>query len=274
MPFVAILLAVAFASEDSETLPAPVTSYVAPWEIELMKADDRCTQLCQEWSALYFSLKHGCVGHDVDGPKVFCPDTEVVEEWTVDDEREYEAMHSYSGQLDISEREMFRDLTSERTMKISVHPWINHLPEHGVSDARRRMGSSTIYTCHGGNGGGEHSYEQDVKPYAMSIRHGALIEAITFEYANGDTLTGGGNGGDLSYEVLPDCINVVVLRSMVFLDSIQFIGNGEMTERYGGYGGGLHVIVAPTNKCLGDIKIRSGTLIDKICLKFNVEVQC
>merc|ERR1719249_170132 len=79
----------------------------------------------------------------------------------------------------------------------------------------------------------------------------------------------GGNGGGYSYTYLPSCTTIVLIKSGSLVDALQFLSQGYETRYYGGSGGGTYVLVAPRGRCLGDIKMKTGSLVDRICLRFN-----
>ena len=273
-----VALAVAVGAGDSETLP--ITQFVSPWEVQLMQLDENCPQLCTEWAALFFSPESGCTGEGVDGNASFCPDTEAVDVWTVEQELEYEAMHGHREELEVFELEVFDALTLERQIKLSVKGWRNFVPVNVNADSVeiRRLGqptpqfgigSSWSYHCVGGNYGRISSYQRGRRPYAMYIRSGEFIDSLTFMYPHRGSVRGGGHGGKLTYVRLPDCINVILIRAGAWVDSVLFTGNGKATHLYGGIGGNAKIVVAPSGKCLGDIRLRHGRYIDQICMKFN-----
>jgi len=245
----------------------------------LMQPDVNCQQLCTDWSALYFSSEYGCTGNVVDGNVSFCPDTEAVETWTVQQELEYEGMHPHREELEVFDLEVFDRLTLEREIKLSVHPWKN-LPVTGyhVPDDRRRFsgtasyryGSISSFTCFGTHSGWYQSGSHGSgRPTSLYVRYGIYIDALTFYYPRGRYVRGGGHGGRGEHVTMPRCTNVVLVKSGALIDAVFFIGNGRATRYYGGIGGYPHIVMAPAGRCLGDIQIRYGRFINQICLKFN-----
>lgn len=201
----------------------------------------------------------------------FCPDKAAIQAWTVEEELEFEALYSYSQTLEESELQSFQDMTVEREMKLAVHPWQMTLQNqiHDPQDRRRIQGSAYSYRCFGGNGGGWRWYERGVRPTMLRVRSGSLIDRLEFTFSNNRVLSGGGYGGGFSYTRLPSCTTIVLIKSGSLVDAIQFLSQGYETRYYGGSGGGTYVVVAPRGRCLGDIKMKTGSLVDRICLKFN-----
>jgi len=281
MLFIFIVLSSA-TEEGSKAAPALATPFVEPWNIPSIKVDNDCTSLCQDWAAPYFSFDDGCIAlggtylsGDGDTVEVadakFCPDKTAVQAWSVDEEMEFEALYQHSSTLEESELQSFQEMVVEREMKLAIHPWhmIIQNQIHDPQGRRRIQGSANSYNCFGGNGGGWHWYEKGVRPTHLRVRSGALIDRLEFTFADGHVLSGGGWGGGDSIINLPSCITIVYIRSGSLVDGIQFFGHGSETPYYGGHGGGRHIVVAPQGRCLGDIKMRTGALVDKICLKFN-----
>jgi len=272
MIFVALFWAPCLAREDANSLSAPLFAFVQPWEISQLKVDD-CTTFCREWTTPYFSSDRGCVGNDEltgRGDILFCPDKAAIKAWTVDQEREFEALYSRSERLDKSELEMFQLLMLEREKRLSILPMqmIRGSPE--VSQGRRRVqGSHSSYTCFGGTGGHWEWYDQGKRPTRLAVRSGGLIDRLEITYSDGSVLAGGGSGGRIDYHDMPSCTTIVLVKSGSVIDSIQFLSQGYETDRYGGNGGDTDVVIAPAGRCLGDMKLKVGGLVDRICLKFN-----
>jgi len=272
MMFIALFWAQCLAAEDVQSLSAPISAFVQPWEIPQRQVDN-CTTFCSDWTTLYSASDDGCVGDDesaVSEDILFCPDKAAIMAWTVDQELEFEAIYSRSEKLDVSEIEMFQLLVLERENKLSVLPMqmLHGSPE--VPQERRRVkGSQYSYSCFGGNGGQWVWYEKGKRPTRLAVRSGSLIDRLEITYSDGSVLRGGGYGGGLRYHNMPSCTNIVLIKSGALIDSIQFLTQGYETDRYGGNGGGTYVLVAPAGRCLGDIKFKVGSLVDKICLKFN-----
>jgi len=277
------LIVLSFATkEGTKSATALATQFVKPWNIPSIKVANDCTSLCQDWTAPYFSFDKGCIGlggtnlsGDGDAVEVadakFCPDKTAIQAWTVEEELEFEAMYQQSETLEESELQRFQELVVEREMKIAVHPWQMILQNqiHDPQDRRRIQGSAYSYSCFGGGGGGWRWYENGVRPTKLRVRSGRLIDRLEFTFANNQVLSGGGWGGGYSYTSLPSCTTIVFIRSGSLVDGIQFLSQGYETQYYGGSGGGTYVVVAPKGKCLGDIKMKTGSLVDRICLKFN-----
>jgi len=278
-----LLIVLSYATEEGmESVSALATPFVEPWKIPSVKVNSDCTNLCQDWAKLYFSYEYGCISlngtnlsEDGDADEVadamFCPDKAVIKAWTVEEELEFEALYSYSQTLEESELQSFQDMTVEREMKLAVHPWQMTLQNqiHDPQDRRRIQGSPYSYRCFGGNGGSWRWYERGVRPTRLRVRSGSLIDRLAFTFSNNRELSGGGYGGGYSYTHLPSCTTIVLIKSGSLIDAIQFLSQGYETRYYGGHGGGTHVVVAPRGRCLGDIKMKTGSLVDRICLKFN-----
>jgi len=268
-----------FAIQKSlPALVAPAKQFISPWNIPKIDTSDKCTRLCGDWRAPYLS-GDVCVGFDStldDGEAaastdiLFCPDKAIIEPWTIGSELECESLFQYIQLLDKSELDVLKQMIAERKMKLSVNPW-QMLPNevYESQEKRRIQGSQSSYRCFGGNGGGRGAYERGVRPSTVRVRSGLLIDRLDFTYPNHGRLVGGGSGGGEHYHILPDCITIVLIKSGRFIDSIQFLSQGSESPRYGGNGGGTYVLVAPPGKCLGDIVMRAGRVVHKICLKFN-----
>jgi len=269
-------------AEDMQSVAAPITPFVKPWTIPPIEVSDDCMQFCVDLAALYLSSDNGCVGlnetevnADGDTPLMadgrFCPDKEAIGAWRVEEELEFEALYLRSQMLEESELKIFHQMAFEREMKLAVHPWQMLLQNkiYDPQDRRRIQGSYYSYRCFGGNGGHWRWYERRVRPSRVRVRSGIYIDRLEFTYRDGRVLSGGGNGGGSYYSNLPSCTNIVLIKSGRFVDAIQFLSQGYETSYYGGHGGGTYVVVAPQGRCLGDIKMQTGSLVDRICLKFN-----
>jgi len=277
------LLVLSSATEEgTKSVSALATPFVEPWNIPSIKVNSNCSNLCKDWATPYFSFENGCIGldgsvlsddgdADIAADAKFCPDKAAIKAWTVQEEMEFEALYEYSQTLEDSELQSFQEMTVEREMKLTVHPWQMILQNqiHDPQDRRRIQGSARNYHCFGGSGGGWRWYERGVRPTKLRVRSGRLIDRLEFTYANNHVLTGGGSGGGYSVTYLPSCTTIVLIKSGSLVDGIQFLSQGYETRYYGGSGGGTKVLVAPRGKCLGDIKMKSGRLVDRICLKFN-----
>jgi len=269
-------------AEDTQSVAVPTTRFVKPWNIPAIEVSDECTKFCEDLAALYLSFDDGCVGLNetelsaygnppdmVDSR--FCPDKAVIGAWRLEEELEFEALYLRSQMLEESEQDIFHEMAFEREMKLAVHPW-QMLLQSKISDPqdrRRVQGSTYHYRCFGGSGGRWRWNERRTRPMKVRVQSGSLIDRLEFTYRDGRVLSGGGRGGGRYYSNLPSCTNIVLVKSGVLVDAIQFLSQGYETAYYGGHGGGTHVVVAPQGRCLGDIKMKTGTLVDRICLKFN-----
>jgi len=286
MLFLAVAVwACCFAQEKGNAKSAPVTRFLPPWDFPLLEVADNCTILCGEWSALYLSVDDDCVGRDdarldngVDAAAIekvrFCPNSNVIQPWKVEEELEFEAAYMVSEEFEQSELDVFNEMAAEREMKLSVHPWHMLLQEEiDVPQDRRRvttlMGSTSSFRCFGGNGGGWRQHLGS-RPTRLTVRHGGFIDRLEFTFANGGMFGGGGRGGGVSSVSLSNCIHYIYIRAGNYVDGLQFLGEKGMTPYYGGRGGGEYSVLAPSGKCLGDIKMKTGGFVDQICFKFNV----
>lgn len=281
MLFTLIVLSSA-TEEGTKSATALATPFVEPWNIPSIELDNDCTSLCQDWAAPYFSFDKGCIGLggtnlsgdgdavEVADPK-FCPDKTAIQAWSVDEELEFEAFYQHSSTLEESELQRFQEMVVEREMRLAIHPWHMILQNqvHDPQDRRRIQGSAYSYRCFGGGGGGWRWHEKSVRPTKVRVRSGSLIDRLEFTFANNQVLSGGGWGGRDSVTSLPSCTTIVLIKSGSLIDGIQFLSQGYETPYYGGSGGGTYVVVAPQGRCLGDIKMKTGSLVDHICLKFN-----
>lgn len=285
MIFVALALwACCFAKERANSKSAPVTRFVQPWNFPPLEVAEDCTILCGSWDALYLSVDYGCIGRDdtrlangddaaATGKVSFCPDKTVIKAWTVGEELEYEAVYLISEELEQSELDVFNEMAVEREMKLSVHPWHMLLQQeiNAPQDRRRvatRMGSSTSWSCFGGNGGGWREH-QGGRPTYLTVRHGSFIDRLEFRFADGGLVGGGGGGGGQSSTALPNCIHYIYIRAGRYVDGIQFIGGTSSTPYYGGHGGADFALFSPSGTCLEGIKMKTGRFVDQICFKFN-----
>jgi len=276
------LISYCFATaEDTQSVAVPTTPFVQPWNIPAIEVSDDCTRLCEDLAALYLSFDDGCVGFNEteldaygNSPLVdsrFCPDKAVIRAWRVEEEMEFEALYWRSQMLEESEQEIFHEMVFEREMKLAVHPWQMLLQNkiYDTQDRRRIQGSTYNYRCFGGSGGSWRWNERRVKPVRVRVQSGSLIDRLEFTYRDGRVLSGGGTGGRRYHTNLPSCTTIVLVKSGSLIDAIQFLSQGSETSYYGGHGGGTYVVVAPQGRCLGDIKMKTGSLVDRICLKFN-----
>jgi len=289
--FALAVWACCFAAEIANSKFAPVTRFVPPWNFPQLEVADNCTILCGRWNALYLSVEYGCVGRDharlaygddgtATGKVSFCPDKSVIKTWTVDEELEFEAVYLIIEELEKSELDVFNEMALEREMKLSAHPWHMLLQEEiDIPQDRRRTtmvdGSSTDWSCFGGNGGGPWIGYQGSRPIHLICRHGWYIDRFEFAFADAfytgnNWLRGGGFGGGMSSTSLPDCIDYIIIRAGKYIDAIRFFGGEDYTPYFGGSGGALYALFAPSGKCLGDIQMKTGRLVDKICFKFTI----
>lgn len=282
MIFVALALWACFANENANSKFAPVTRFVPPWNFPQLEVADNCKISCGRWNALYLSVDYGCIGRDhaaygddamATGMVSFCPDKTVITTWRVDEELEFEALYLISAELEQSELDVFNEMTVEREMKLSVHPWHMLLQEEiDVPQDRRRIssvsGSTTSYKCFGGDGG---SWREHVgsRPNWLGVRHGSFIDRFEFKFDGDGLMGGGGSGGGYSSTNLSGCIHYIYIRAGRYVDGIQFSIGSWVSSYYGGHGGADYALYAPSGTCLRDIKMKTGRLVDKICFRFN-----
>jgi hypothetical protein len=129
----------------------------------------------------------------------------------------------------------------------------------------------------GGNGGSEFTDTHDVNSWGritqISVRHGSEVDAIATTYANGQFLSHGGTGGDLTVITLNDdeFINKVDLRSGARLDQITFhTSKGVTYGPYGGSGGSPHSVDFSSN-VLQYFFGRSGSRMDAIGFAYGTK---
>lgn len=124
----------------------------------------------------------------------------------------------------------------------------------------------------GGTGGGPfYVFPQlDCRLYAIGIRSGTLIDAITVWYLNADGTIytsgkSGGNGGSyyVQYFAADEYIYQVNGRSGQSLDQLTFYTNHKSFS-YGGTGGGPFSVAVPSGYQVFGFFGRSGTVIDQL----------
>jgi len=284
----ALLMAFACATEDAQT-------FNLPWWMSLIEVDSDCPQLCGNWSALFLS-ESGCKGTDMllldDGDTLagkevvvgetlrFCPDKEAVEVWTLEQESVYVAMNLRKDALLKPEREMFRRMTYEREMKLSVHPWQMFSAQeiNEMRQTRRLKGSETKFKCRGDKTGEKKRKQVDVKPKKMTFRYdhtNSVFRYLELKYpGKGKIKVGSLVGDEFGSEKLPDCVQVVFLQAdgkKGLINSMQFLSQGEETRFFGSDENDSYIFIAPSGKCLADTKLRGDDLVSRVCLKFNVD---
>jgi len=179
--------------ETESFVPFPSVPFVEPWIIEHRKINHVCPELCQNRSTPFYSFDvGGCVSASILVDYIFCLDKKVIEIWTTEDEEEYKAFYMHFELLDDSELEIFRELTEDRELRLSVYPWPNAGPvssqdeenrriQHNDNIRRRITGSASSFSCFGGGGGGKRSYYPGILLKKISYRSGSLIDKLTFE---------------------------------------------------------------------------------------------
>jgi len=271
---IALVLAFAYTTE------ARTNQWVSPWEMELIEPYGDCTQLCGNWSALFLS-NGGCTSDSkVTGDTLrFCPDKEAVEAWTVDNEENYVAMHQRADELLMSERQILELMVLERTMKLSVHPWQQFQFQKVVSlvERRRKQASSSTMRCVGKapligkmtkNFGDERPQKVILE---FELNNGEkVISHFQMKYAS-NTIRGGTAAGNAkTRKKLPDCVTVVFTKSTdQHINALNFLSQGKETRLQGDDINDSTVLVAPSGKCLGDIRMRYDEFVNRLCFRFN-----
>jgi len=280
MFFTAFVWVLAYASKGT----ARTTQLVAPWEMKLIEADNNCPKLCGNWSALYL-FNDECVDGemvlDTDGVKIvvagdasFCPDKNAVVAWTVDEEQVYEAAYMLSEGLMNSERKIFELMTLERKMRLSVHPWqkVETQEIHNLL-ARRMQARDGKFKCIGERTNERVKHKFGTAPEKVTIQYGTWINHIEMKFPV-ETMVGGDetDDGAIISKKLPECVAIALVnKDGDYLTGLQFFGHGKETKFLGEDSGDSFVIVAPQGKCLGDMRLRYGDYLNRICFKFNVD---
>jgi len=284
-----LLWALACAFEESKSLVASTNAFVLPWEIKAIEADGDCPQLCGNWSALYLS-DNGCKGGNMallndgetgrrkivvtGGTLRFCPDKESVEAWTIEKEEDYAAMYLSRDELLEQELMTFERITLERKIKLSVHPW-KKFPTQEIRDLmerRRIKGKSGKFTCVGSQSGDTERHNEGTRPEKIAVQYGTVIDHLEIYYPSQSIQVGTEDGGDTYKKKLPDCVSVVLLKSDGdSISGIELFSHDKTTKLLGKDEEDSYLIVAPSGKCLGDMKIRGDDVVNRICMKFNVD---
>jgi len=281
-----LVIALVLALAVSQTLDLP-------WEIRLINSDGDCPQLCGNWSALFLT-DIGCKGRDmvllddkesvgvteVDGKTTrFCPDGEVVEAWSMEKELVYAAMYQQRDGLLKPEREMFRRMTYEREMKLSVHPWQKFSAQelyNNIQERRRRIkGSPYTMRCAGKRTGSRAKWYKKEEPIKVTTQFNSddLLNYIELQYPSGKMKVGTLiDDGSQKSNGLPTCIQVVFMQSDgTHINGLQFLSQGKETQFFGADENESFVYIAPTGRCLADTRIRGDELVDRLCFRFNGE---
>jgi len=273
MMLITLVLAHAYASQHFES----------PWEMSLITVDSDCPQLCGNWSALFLSDR-GCKGRAVEDYEVlvaetrFCPDKQAVEAWNIEKELVYLDMYKRSDSLSKLESETFTLMTYEREMKLSVHPWqkFSTLDLHNIQETRRIKGSSAHFKCRGDKTGTRHKHYENSKPSKVSTDFSDdTLRYIELKYPAGGKIAVGTVApvdSVLKKQKLADCVTVVFMKyDGTHINGIQFLSQGQETRFFGSDVGGSYVYVAPAGHCLADTRIRGDDVVDRLCIRFNVE---
>jgi len=273
--FTALVVALAYASKDSLTLNLP-------WDMSLIEGDADCPQVCGNWSALFLS-DSGCKGRNtVSGNEVvvgeterFCPDKQAVEVWTMEKELVYAAMHLRSDSLLKPEREIFRRMTYEREMKLSVHPWQKFSAQEisDMRETRRIRGSMSHMSCKGEKTGTRARHYKDEKPEKVTTQFtNDALNYIELQYPSSKMKVGTLVDNDTyKKQGLADCVQVVFVKfDGTRINGLQFLSQGQETRFFGSDESESFIYVAPSGHCLADSRIRGDELIDRFCIRFNV----
>jgi len=265
----ALVLALTYASKDSIALNLP-------WEMSLIEGYSDCPQVCGNWSALFLS-DSGCKGKDavVGETQRFCPDKQAVEAWTMEMELVYAAMHSRKDSLLKSEKEMFRRMTYEREMKLSVHPWQKFSAQElsDVHETRRIKGSMSHMSCKGEKTGTRARHYKDEKPEKVTTQFtNDALNYIELQYPSAKMKVGTlVDNGTEKKQGLPDCVQVVFVKfDGTRVNGLQFLSQGQETRFFGSDDSESFIYIAPVGHCLADTRIRGDELIDRFCIRFNV----
>jgi len=280
-----LLIAFSWALASSETLDLP-------WEMSLIRGDSDCPQLCGNWSALFLS-DNGCKGRDmvllddkdtVGGTEVvaeairFCPDREAVEAWNMEKELVYAGMYLRRDGLLKPESEMFRRMTYEREMKLSVHPWQKFSAQElydNIQERRRVKGSAYTMRCQGERTGSRAKWYKSEEPIKVTTQFNSddLLNYIEMHYPSGKMHVGTLiEDGSQKSNGLPTCVQVVFMQSDgTRINGLQFLSQGKETQFFGADENESFIYVAPTGRCLADMRIRGDELVDRLCVRFNGE---
>lgn len=268
-----------------------------PWEMSPINVDGDCPQLCGNWSALFLS-DSGCKGMDMvlrddrDTASVkevvvrdtlrFCPNKEVVEAWSIEKELAYAAMYLQRDGLSKPESEIFRRMTYEREMKLSVHPWQKFSAQEvsEIQEKRRiQNAKGNGMRCFGEKTGTRKKVYDDGKPLKVKSQFSGddddVLQWIQFQFPN-SKIQVGQLDDKAKGQKLPTCTTIVFLRSDGNkIHGMEFLSQGQETKFYGSDNAAnskSYIYVAPAGKCLGNIKIRGDDVVNRLCFKFNGEL--
>jgi len=271
-------LALIFASATK----ARTAEWVSPWAMEVIEPYSDCAQLCGNWSALYLTDK-GCKGNDmvIGDNQQFCPNMDEVEAWTVDDEKIYTNMYHRADELSIGELEILERMSFERMMKLSVHPWqkFQFKEIRSLMERRRKQASSTSFRCIGsGPGVNERSkHYLGERPTKVTLEFKDedgedIISYFEMKYPSGKMYGGGEDDGTVKKKKVPACTTIVFGKTdNVHVNALNFLSQGKETKLMGEDINESVILVAPSGYCLGDMRMRHGDLVDRLCFRFNSE---
>lgn len=176
------------------------------------------------------------------------------------------------------ESEMFRRMTYEREMKLSVHPWQKFSAQELydiIQERRRARGSKFTMRCQGKRIGTRAKWYKKEEPTKVTTQFDSdnLLNYIELQYPSGKmhigTLT---DDGTQRSNGLPACVQVVFMQSDgSHINGLQFLSQGKETQFFGADENESFIYVAPTGHCLADTRIRGDELIDRLCVRFNGE---
>lgn len=283
-----LLLTLVTALTASQTLDLP-------WEMSLINVDGDCPQLCGNWSALFLS-DSGCKGMDMvllddrDTASVkevvvrdtlrFCPNKDVVEAWSIEKELVYAAMYLQRDGLSKPESEIFRRMTYEREMKLSVHPWQKFSAQEisDIQEKRRIQAKGNGMKCRGQMSGKREKVYNDGNPVKVKSQfQDDVLQWIQFKFPNKNIEVGQIVGdGKTQGQKLPACTTIVFLKyDGTHINGMEFLSQGKETRFYGSdtaENSESYIYVAPAGSCLGNIKIRGDDMVNRLCIKFNGEL--
>jgi len=165
---------------------------------------------------------------------------------------------------------------------------LRRLSENGVMRRRvtQHTGSANAFHCYGSNTGTwAPFYNFHQRPFGAVVRYENTIGSLRFYYTLESTgksyFVGGGiNGGKhmyLHFGALPSgCVDRVDFRlgfesgKGYTLNGITFHGGKKYFNWSGGLKGLYYTVKAPSDRCLGDVRMRTGHQgVNYLCLRFN-----
>jgi len=132
--------------------------------------------------------------------------------------------------------------------------------------------------CKGEKSGTKHVYRKSERPEKVFLKFDTYEDETVMRYIEMKYPTGKievGSESDLSvvHHSLPECVQVVFLKTDgTYMNGLQFISQGQETKFFGADEADSHIYIAPSGKCLGDMRIRGDEIIERICFKFNADM--